>query len=70
MVRVPERAGPTFAVTLKLTWPSPLPLDPDVMLIHAASLVLVHAQPAGAFNDTVGTAPSPLPTEEMDVSMV
>ena len=70
MVMVPERAGPTFAVTLNPTRPSPLSLDPDVMLIHAASVVLVHAQPPGAFTETAGPAPAPLPTEALDGSIV
>ncbi len=45
MVSVPVRAGPVFAATLKPTAPSPLPLLPEVMLIHEALLVVVHAQP-------------------------
>ena len=70
MVMVPERAGPAFAVTLKPTRPSPLPLDPDLMVIHAASLVLVHAQPAAAVTETSGPAPPTGPTEVLDGSIV
>jgi len=44
MVSVPVRAAPVFAVALKPTAPLPLPLAPDVMLIHEALLDAVHAQ--------------------------
>jgi hypothetical protein len=45
MVSVPVRAGPVFGSTLNRTEPFPLPLAPDVMLIHGALLVAVHVQP-------------------------
>jgi hypothetical protein len=45
MVSVPLRAAPVFAATLNATDPSPLPLVPDVMVIHASLLVAVQAQP-------------------------
>ena len=53
MVIVPERAGPTFAVTLKPTCPSPPPLDPEAMAIHGAWLEAVQLQPDGAATATV-----------------
>ena len=53
MVMVPERAGPTFAVTLKLNRPSPLPLAPEAMAIHAVWLETVQLQPDGAVTSTV-----------------
>jgi hypothetical protein len=37
-----------FAATLKNTDPLPVPLAPDVIVIHDAVLVVVHAQPAPA----------------------
>ena len=53
MVMFPERAGPTFAVTLKLTRPSPLPPAPEVTAIHAAWLETVQLHPDGAVTPTV-----------------
>ena len=38
IVIVPCRVEPAFAATLKLTFPFPLPLEPDVIRIHAALL--------------------------------
>jgi hypothetical protein len=48
IVSVPVRGGPWFDVTLKTTWPLPVPLDPHVMAIHASLLVAVQAHPGGA----------------------
>ena len=53
MVMAPERAGPTFEVTLKLTRPPPLPLAPEVTAIHAAWLETVQLQPEGAATSKV-----------------
>jgi hypothetical protein len=63
MVTVPERAGPELAVTFVLTEPLPLPVDPDVTVIHPALLVAVHAQPAAAVTVTAGAVEVPAPTE-------
>ena len=52
IVSVPERAGPVLAATEKVTVPFPVPLEPDPIVIHAALLVAVHAQPAAAVTDT------------------
>jgi len=46
IVRVPVRAAPAFAATANATVPLPLPVAPDVMVIHGALLLAVHAQPA------------------------
>lgn len=53
IVAVPVRAAPVFAATLKPTGPFPVPLAPDVMVIHGAWLAAVHAQPAPAVTVTV-----------------
>ena len=46
MVSVPVRVElPVLGATLKLTFPFPLPLAPEVTVIHDALLVAVHAQP-------------------------
>jgi hypothetical protein len=45
MVIVPARAAPVFAPTLNVTDPPALPLEPDVMVIHGARLMAVHAHP-------------------------
>jgi hypothetical protein len=41
-VRVPVLAAPVFAATLNATLPLPVPLAPEVMVIHEALLVAVH----------------------------
>jgi hypothetical protein len=43
-VRVPARAALVFAWALNATAPLPLPLAPDVIVIHGALLVAVHVQ--------------------------
>jgi hypothetical protein len=45
MMIVPVRAAPVFGLTLNVTDPPALPLDPDVIVIHGARLVAVHAHP-------------------------
>ncbi len=46
IVSVPVRVElPVLGATLKLTFPFPLPLAPEVTVIHDALLVAVHAQP-------------------------
>ena len=44
MVIVPVRCGPVFAATENWVVPLPLPLPPEVIVIHAALLVAVHGQ--------------------------
>jgi hypothetical protein len=39
---VPVRAAPVLAATLKVTTPLPVPLVPDVMVIHGTSVLAVH----------------------------
>jgi len=41
-VRVPVLAAPVFAATVNATLPLPVPLAPDVTVIHEALLVAVH----------------------------
>ena len=50
IVRVPVRgAAPAwFGDTEKTTWPLPVPLGPDVMMIHDSWLTIVQPHPAGA----------------------
>ena len=43
-VTVPVRASPLLAATLNATEPFPLPLAPDVIVIHAALPCAVHSQ--------------------------
>jgi hypothetical protein len=42
-----------FAATLKPTGPFPVPLAPDVMVIHELLLAAVHVQPPPAVTVTV-----------------
>lgn len=50
---VPERVVVAlFAATDRFTLPVPLPVTPAVTVIHAALLVAVQAQPAGAVTVT------------------
>ena len=56
-VRVAARAPPVFGVTVTRTEPLPVPLSPAVILIQAALLLAVHAQPLAAV--TVMVRPSP-----------
>jgi hypothetical protein len=35
---LPVRAAPAFAATVNVTAPSPLPLEPDVIVIHGTLL--------------------------------
>ena len=56
MVIDPFRSRPVLAATLNLTVPSPVPLAPDVIVIHGSLLTAVHEQLA-----VVLTATLPLP---------
>jgi hypothetical protein len=57
IVSVPVRAGPMFAPTLNPTEPFPLPLAPDVTVIHTALLTALHRQPAGVDTATEPASP-------------
>ena len=59
MVSVALRPAPVLAATENATVPLPVPLAPDVIVIHGALLVAVHAHPLVAV--TV-TEPVPPPT--------
>jgi hypothetical protein len=57
MVSVPLRAPPVLAATLNPTDPLPVPLAPDVMLIHDAFDAAVHPHPLVV--DTATGLPAP-----------
>jgi hypothetical protein len=42
MVSEPDREAPVFAATLNVTEPFPVPVEPDVTVIHDAWLLAVH----------------------------
>jgi hypothetical protein len=63
MVSVPLRAAPVLAATLNPTDPLPLPLAPDVMLIHEALLAAVHPHPLLVVTATGPPAPPAAPTD-------
>jgi hypothetical protein len=56
-VSVPVRATPVFGATLKAAAPLPLPLAPDVIVIHDALLWAVHAQPVPEETATCAVPP-------------
>ncbi len=56
IVRVPVRAVPVLAVTLKVTVPLPEPLAPAETVSQAALLVAVHGQPEPAVTATAPVA--------------
>jgi hypothetical protein len=47
-VSVPDREGPFAAAMFTITLPAPLPLAPDVIVIHGWLLEAVQGQPAPA----------------------
>ena len=59
-VRVPVRALPVFAATVNATEPLPLPVAPDVTVIHASLRLAVQAQPVPV--DTVRLPEPPAAT--------
>jgi hypothetical protein len=63
IVSVPLRAAPVLAVTLNSTDPLPLPLAPDVMLIHVALVAAVHPHPLVVDTATGVPAPAVAPTD-------
>jgi hypothetical protein len=59
IVNVPVRAAaPVLTATLNVTAPSPVPLDPDEIAIHGASLLAVHEQDPAAETLTVPVPPA------------
>ena len=56
-VKVPVLAEPVFAATLNVTVPLPVPLAPELIVIHDAPLVAVHGHPPAA--ETVMGVPAP-----------
>ena len=66
MVRLPERAGPEFAATVKFTDPPPVPLAPDVIVIHVVLVVAVHVHSLDVVTPT-GVAAPPAAGTDCDV---
>jgi hypothetical protein len=64
-VSVPERAPPSVDAVVNRTVPLPLPLAPDVTVIHETLLVAVQPQPAG---DVTSVLPVP-PLDAMFVAV-
>ena len=68
IVTVPVRAAPVLAAIVIATEPLPLPLVPDVMVIHEALLTAaVQLQPAGAVTATGLMAPPVAATSRLAV---
>ena len=64
VVRVPVRGVVAWLdATEKTTWPLPVPLGPDVMLIHDALLDAVQPQPALVVTLTGLPPPAAAPTD-------
>jgi hypothetical protein len=63
MVSVPVRAAPVLAAMAKLTVPLPVPLAPDVIVIHAALLAAVQAHPVVVETATGVPAPPAIPMD-------
>src|SRR5579863_9042506 len=57
IVTVPVRGPPEFAPALTTTAPLPAADPPEVTVIHAALLLAVHAQPAGAVTTALALPP-------------
>jgi hypothetical protein len=57
IVSAPVREAPVLAATVNVTDPLPLPLAPDVTVIHAAPLVALHWHVLAA--ETVTGVPAP-----------
>ncbi len=57
-VMVPVRAPPVFAATVNATDPFPLPLAPDVTVIHASLRLAVQAQPVPVVTVTLPDPPA------------
>jgi hypothetical protein len=53
IVSEPDRAAPVFAATLKPTAPFPVPVAPDITVIHGSLLLAVHAHAAVVVTLTV-----------------
>lgn len=56
-ISVPDRLGPAAAATENVTVPDPLPLEPDVIVIHGCALEAVQAHPAPPATFTVRLPP-------------
>jgi hypothetical protein len=58
IVTVPVRAAPALAATENVIDPLPLPVVPEITVIHGTLLAAVHAHPAAALTET-GVPPPP-----------
>jgi hypothetical protein len=58
MVIVPLRTPPVFWATVYDTVPLPVPLEPAMIVTHAAVLVAVQLQPAPAVTETLALLPA------------
>jgi hypothetical protein len=58
IVTTPDRPGPLSPAIESVTVPEPLPLAPDVIVIHGCALDAVHAHPAAAVTFTVRVPPA------------
>lgn len=58
MTMLSDRAAPRLGSTRNPTLPFPLPLAPDVNVIHDAPVVAVHAHPEPAVTPTDAVPPS------------
>ena len=59
MVSVPARAPPVLTAALNATVPLPVPLAPDVIVIHPTLAVAAQVQLPAAVTATVPVAPEP-----------
>jgi hypothetical protein len=58
MTMLSDRAVPRLGSTRKPTVPFPLPLAPEVNVIHDAPVVAIHAQPDAALTETDPAPPT------------
>ena len=69
IVSAPVRAVPSLAPTVKPSVPLPLPLAPEVIVIHDAVVELVHAQPALLVTVTDPVPPAVSKVNEFGVAL-
>jgi hypothetical protein len=62
-VRLLLRALPVFAATLNATDPLPVPVAPDVIVIHAALLLAVQEHPAAVATENAAPTTPPAPND-------
>ena len=68
---VPVRAAvPAFAAMLNITVPPPLPLAPDMIVIHPVLLVAVQVQPGALEMLRAGIEADPVRFEKLNIGAV